>query len=504
MKSRQLSEKRKMLYNATTNYIYFFLFAFLNFLLNPIFVGLLGTYYFAIWKTSLKVFDFLTMFDGRASQSIKWVIAQQRKNKLLEKQFKRAVFEALSVTLKALPYYILVLLTCSFTVNYLFEDFVEEDFLLVSVFGLLLSLHFLINLMCEVIDGVFVGMNEAYKSKSLKLLFLIFLNLFIVLNLIAGFGIIGIALSYLISTTLLLLILIFLLKSEFDWFKLKSLGEINREKTVIQPFSKWMSVWGFSDKLFVTQELFCISILLGTTAVTSFIFSSFIQVFSLSVTLLIGSAVMPYLANGNKTEGHSNFINGIKVYKEILYFITSILFGYMVIFNASFVFLWIGSDHYVGQIENFLLSLLFVFISLIRSDSQVGNLSLDLKSRALWSLIFCIGAFLFVYILFDFYPNMITILTVILAFRCLFYVTQRELVYKEIKGVGSGAKLVCVIFFLSPLVMYLGSNYLAESWLNLFIMSTLYSVIFSAIYYLFILDSSSRSFVFTMFRKVIG
>ena len=73
--------------NALASYSSFVINSALTFFLSPFLVQYLGTATSGIWKSVQKVLSFATVADGRATQALKWIIANSESdNNVIKKQ----------------------------------------------------------------------------------------------------------------------------------------------------------------------------------------------------------------------------------------------------------------------------------------------------------------------------------------------------------------------------------------------------------------------------------
>ena len=63
--------------NLVTYYLNFVVSAVVGFIVNPLLLGALGPLLFGVWKSLQRYLDFATVADGRASQALKWIVANR-------------------------------------------------------------------------------------------------------------------------------------------------------------------------------------------------------------------------------------------------------------------------------------------------------------------------------------------------------------------------------------------------------------------------------------------
>jgi len=369
----------KIKYNFIFNYAYFISYAAVNFLLNPILLVSLGPVYFGAWKTAIRYYELINFLDGRSSQALKWMIASEEKNSNNESKSNK-VNSAIYIFIRFLPVFITALLI----VTLFFEkltgtDLSPSEYNTILTLCSFLALNSLIVPLYEICDSIFVGLNRAYVTKTVQLIMLLLMNLvyYIVINLLE-MEVYWLAIITLIFSILNLVLMFVLLKNNYKWVKY-SKPEYESVKKFFD-FSKWILSWSFIEKYIISIELILISFVLGFSQNTIYILNSFVAQFGLSVTLLLGSSIMPYLGSIFTSEKKSA-INLLIVYKDILLLATFIISVDIIIFNQVFIDLWVGHSYYIGDLNTLIIVASFIQVTLIRSDAQITDMALLTSKR---------------------------------------------------------------------------------------------------------------------------
>jgi len=88
--------------------------------------------------------------------------------------------------------------------------------------------------------------------------------------------------------------------------------------------------------------------------------------------------------------GKGDLQKAIRVRSELMIFtwlIMTVFGSTMLLWNQSFVQLWVGGEYYAGAISNLLIILMVSQFVFIRNDANIIDLTLDLKTKVLFGLL---------------------------------------------------------------------------------------------------------------------
>lgn len=387
--------------NAFSSYLNFAITSIISFFISPLLVNLLGNYYFGIWKLCQKYLDFATVADGRASQALKWIVANHEGKGKSEKEKKQAVGSALYVWLYFLPLLLIIVGGIVFYLPHSVKELQFSDIPVIQMVGIILGLNIVFNPLFGIPDAVLVGINESHKSNNTQTFWIVFSNAGMLLAAYWGYGIVGMALAVFISAILKGISVLIICKLNTPWFGFQK-PEKSQTKSFFN-FSVWILIWSFVQRLLSSTEILIIGYFLGAQIVSNYVFSSFIIQFGVAFALMSGSAVMPGLG---KMFGQKDFIKVreiIHMVREIVLLI-AVLFGVLVLSsNEAFVRLWVGQEFYIGNLNNLLMVILMIQLTLLKVEGQIQDISLKVKNKVLWGLTGALLSIIFaalIYLLF--------------------------------------------------------------------------------------------------------
>mgnify|MGYP006147527565 CR=1 FL=1 len=495
MKSNML---KKIKLNVLSGYLNFAITSCLLFFISPFLIKFLGDSVFGIWKSIQKILTFASIADGKSTQALKWIIANdESKSNIKVKQ--QAVGSALRVWLYFLPFVILIVILLVCNLPSLINDLDPSLYSVLYQTGFILGANILLNPLLKIPDAILVGTNNGYKSNFIQIFGTIVSNLLMLLSSSLGYGLIG--LSFVVFTvTLFNAFFIF-------WICNKSISWLGVQKpTKIQvneffQFSFWVFLWSFVMKLILASEILLIGYLISSEMVTNYVFSAYLIQLAVSLGLLTGSAITPSLGNliGANEMKRSQVI--VVALRDIITLIALFFGSIVILINKDFVSLWMGESYYLGHYANILIVFTMVFLVLARIEGQIQDLTLNIKNKVIIGILVSTISVAFGFFGFYFLENIEGIFLGILIGRILMYISFNYMVNQFTKLKPNYFKYFCVILILTMLFQIVEFIPTVNSWFSLMFKLIIISVIILPIYFLIILSKSSRNTVKIYLKK---
>ncbi len=371
---------KKTKYNAIAGYLKFVITSLMVFALSPLLVHFLGAYSFGVWKTIQKILTFASITDGRATQALKWVIAndETNTNEIIKQQ---AVGSAVKVWFLFLPIMLLTIVLLVWNLPFFINELETSMYGSVYTVGLILGANFLINPLLAIPDAVLVGTNNGYKSISIQTIGVILSNFLMVFVCYLGYGIIGLASVVILITLVNGLFVFYICKKNITWLGIQKPSKEQLKRFF--GFSFWVLCWSFIQKLILATEIVLIGYLMNPTIVTNYIFTAYLMQLAISAAILAGSSITPALGRIIGANDIEKAKILVKTAREIILCISLFFAGIILILNKSLVDLWMGSTYFLGEYVNLLIVLIMVQFVLGRFEGQVQDLSLNIKKKVL-------------------------------------------------------------------------------------------------------------------------
>lgn len=384
---------KKATYNAYTGVFFFAIKMIITFIMNPFIIGILGSVHFGIWKTVENLLGFASIADGKATQALKWVIANQESSDDYDKK-RRAVGSALIVWFLFLPILLIIIGSLTYFAPYLIKDIAESDYYLVYYIFIILGINLIITPLFGISESIIIGTNRGWIANMNHIIWTIFSAVAMFLVLYYEYGLKGLVLIILSVSVLRGVNILWLCKKKTTWFGIRRPQKI--EIKSFFNFTTWVLSWSFIAKFLLGSEVLLLGIMIGPKDVSKYSFTSYAAVTGVSLAAVLMSSITPGLGRlfGNKE--YEKFIRVMGKIRELV-FAFSIFFGATILLlNRSFVFLWESEERFMGNYENMMIVLLMVQLILIRNEGFLIDLGLKLRVKVLFGIlsvliIFCLA-----------------------------------------------------------------------------------------------------------------
>lgn len=375
--------------NLAWNYINFVTSAVVGFVVNPLLLMFLGAAPFGAWKSLQRYFDVAVAGDGGAPQALKWLIAHQSSGENIG-QKRRAVGAAVLVWAAWLPVTILISIVLVLTIPHAMSGVPSELRASLTQAAVVLSINICLSGMLAIPTAALIGSNNGYRSMAINVLVTLVTNGLLVAVSFAGGGLIGLAAIMFAGSALNFFIAWSSCAKHIRWW---GINRPPRDEFIgVAKHSGWVLGWSYVQRLLLSSDLILISIFLGVLSVTAYTFTSYLSQFVLGICIMTTSAFMPRLGS---MIGSNDLHSSKKVasqMKEINFAIVAFTSSLILAFNNVFISLWVGSDHYLGDIANLIIVLSVAQTALIRNDSQLLDAALSVRGRALIGAVGCLIA----------------------------------------------------------------------------------------------------------------
>jgi O-antigen/teichoic acid export membrane protein len=354
-----------------------------TFILNPLLVTGLGDFGYGAWQVLGRLIGYISPAGGRPTQALKWTIANQQASTDFEEK-RRQVGSAVMVWFMFLP--LLALLGGILT--WFIPSWLDTPLdLYPSVrwaAGLLVANLIFTNL-AEIPQSVLRGENLGYKRMGLTTVFVLLGGGLMALAMFYDTGLIGIAFANLATTALTGTLFFLIVRSYVKWFGIaKPMFEAVRK---FLGLSWWFLAWTLVLQLLKAGDVVVLGIFDSAELVTHYSLTRYIPETIIGVIAIIVFGVTPGLGG---IIGKGELEKARRVRGELMiftWFVVTIFGSTMLLWNQSFVNLWVGEEYYAGMISNLLIILMVSQFVFIRNDANIIDLTLNLKKKVLIGLL---------------------------------------------------------------------------------------------------------------------
>jgi O-antigen/teichoic acid export membrane protein len=349
---------------------------------TPILVAGLGNSLYGVWQMLGRMITYMQAADGRPTQALKWLIANQQALDNPDEK-RRHIGSALGVWLMFLP----VILVLSIVLVWLAPIITKVPAELRGVVRFtcaLLVVNFLLTNLIALPESVLRGMNLGYKRMGLQAGLSVVGGVLTVGALYTGAGLIGLAWAQIVLAALTGVLFWFVVKRYVPWF-----GITRPRMAEVRSFLKlsiWWFAWTLINKLLMASDILVLGIVASAEAVTTYSLTGYAAITLLSIVTMVLGAATPGLGG---VIGTKQYDKALKLRREMMtmsWLLLTCIGSTILLWNRSFIYLWVGAEHYAGYWANLLTVIMIVQFAFIRNDTYVIDLTLELRGKV------CMGA----------------------------------------------------------------------------------------------------------------
>ena len=345
----------------------------------PILVRLLGQSLFGTWQVLGQLLGYLTSTDGRPTDALRLVVAN-RAAVDDPATMRRHVGSALVVWLLFLPLAAVaggVLVWLAPTLTKVSPALVP----VVRIAAALLVLQFLLATLSAVPEAVLRGANLGYKRMGLQSGLQILGGILAVGAVTLGLGLVGLSLAQVALATVTALCFWLLARRYVPWFGVAKPQRVDVRGMVRT--SVWLALGDLIAKLLVASDVVILGAVLSPAAATPYVLTGYASRTAMGILVLATMGAMPGLGSVIG-QGHKERAAALRAELLWLTWLAATVLGVaMLVWNRSFVRLWVGSEQYAGLVPNVLLVVATVQTAFIRCDSYIIDAALRPRLRVL-------------------------------------------------------------------------------------------------------------------------
>ena len=352
--------------------------AVVSLVITPILVGGLGRSLYGIWEMLGRLIGYMTATDGRPTEALRLVISQQQA--AAPDVNRRTIGAALAVWLLMLPLVAVVggaLAWLSPTLTHVSA----ENAPAVRITCLFLVLSFIFTGLAAIPESVLRGMNLGYKRMGLQAGLSIIVGALAVWVVKAGYGLEGMGASQIVRAFITGAVFWLLVKNYVPWFHVaKPTWDMIKS---LFSMSVWLSVGDLVAKILLASDVLILGWVIAPAAVTTYVLTSYAARTGLGVFVFTMGAAMPGYGG---LLGQKKFASAVKLRHELrmlTWLFTTVVGATILVWNHSFIHLWVGSRNYAGAWVDLLIVVNSMQTKFIRTDSYIIDAALNPKSRVL-------------------------------------------------------------------------------------------------------------------------
>jgi O-antigen/teichoic acid export membrane protein len=476
-----------------------------GFIIHPLLVRGLGDYGYGAWQVLQRLIGYASPAGGRSNQALKWTIANRQSSTDYQEK-RRQVGSAIVVWLLFLPLLVLLGSILAWFAP-LWLNASPELILPIRLTAAILVVNLIVLNLVDLPRAVLVGENLGYKRMGLSALLIFIGGGFTALALYFDTGLVGVATASLAATLLTGALFLLVARLYIPWFGLARPSFSSARKFL--GLSGWFLSWSFLVILMKSSDVVLLGLVDSVELVTVYSLTRYVTETIIYFITVVVFGIAPGLG---RFVGSGDFSKALRVRNEIMLFtwlLATVAGITILLWNHSFVQLWVGAKYYAGLTPNLLIILMITQFVLIQNDSTIINLTLDLRRKVLLGLLSVVLSIGFAAILVGVYQQGIIGLCLgIIAGRfCL------SIGYPWLIGSFFGVSLrtqfsnilrpVCISALLIFLALTLSPHLEVTTWLRLILAVMLTSLIVLLLAFFLGFSAIQRERVVHRIRKVL-
>jgi O-antigen/teichoic acid export membrane protein len=349
------------------------------FVVTPFMVTGLGDYYYGAWQIMMRLVGYISPASGRPTQALKFTLAKEQNSN--DYELKRSYVGS---TLEVLALFLPLMAALGGVLTWFFPYWIktpDQYVWNVRVACALLVLNLIGATLVAVPHSVLEGENKAYKRMGLSTFLVLVGGGLTWLALYFKTGILGVAGAALLSTVIQLLFFLQVVHQFSPWF-----GVARPSRQAVKKFlglSWWFMAWNLIMNLMLASDVVVLGLLNSVVSVTDYTLSKYAPETAITVVAMMVFGILPGLGG---IIGSGDLERAAKIRGEIMTFtwlVVTVLGTGILLWNRTFIGMWVGENHFVGAIPDMLIVLVVLQFVLIRNDANVIDLTLLLSQKVI-------------------------------------------------------------------------------------------------------------------------
>jgi O-antigen/teichoic acid export membrane protein len=436
-----------------------------GFFVTPILVAGLGRALFGVWEILGRLVGYMSATDGRPTEALRLTIANQQAIDDPASK-RRYIASALGVWLLFLP----ILLTAGIVLVWLAPTIGKvpaESYASIRLTAGLLVVNFILANLAALPESVLRGTNLGYKRMGLQAGLSVVGGVFTAGAIYAGSGLVGVAGAQVALTLVTGILFWFVVKKFVPWFGMAR--PTRADLRSLLGLSIWNTTGSLIAKVQLASDVIILGVIASASMVSTYVLTGYAAQAVTGITTLVLGAVTPGLAGligGREYEKTSALRNEMMAINWLL---VTAIGSIILLWNRSFLHLWVGEQYYAGSWANLLIVLVMAQTTFIRTDAYLIDATLKLRDRVLVSGVAALLSIAFSIILT---PSLgiVGLCIGLLVGRLVQTISYPFILNSRLGGAQSirprtiaRAGLVMALCFLGS--AYMGQRLQAESWL---------------------------------------
>lgn len=490
--------KKKAFFNSIASTTDFISKVGTKFFVSPIILSILGSSLFGIWQIIEQLVGYTKTADVRATQVLKWSISKKRFTNT-KHQLREELTAALYLTLLWIPIFLAIGLIITWYSPYITGVSESKYDLIRTVTSLMVASIILLKIF-DLFESVLRGLNIGYKLFGVRAGLVISGGILQVVALKLDYGLVGLATVQVLVTILTGIVFYYVVKKNVPWFKTVPI-KFQKIKSYTK-LSSWYIAFTFTKLIVYNSDRVLLGYLAGPILVTKYVLTQYVAQSILGLISNVINGIIPGLGSLLGTKDYQKVNKGrnyIIIYSLLISIPLSIVY---ILYNQTFITLWVGQENYAGNVEALLIIVVVLQFIIAGNDESIIKTTLDIKKIFVLNLSVSVVMITLFFILVPLF-NIVGLLISIFVSRSILtiyyplYLRKKYKLHIETKM----RKLFGSIILLS--IAYFLSSYLALSWFQLLLTCFITGIISFILSFYVLLTRSERKLIMEDAKKII-
>lgn len=370
---------RKAYLNALTEALDYATRLLVGFVINPLLVAGLGSYAYGVWQILDRLIGQLNHASDRPFQALKWTLASLQSSTDFEQKRRQVGCAALTWAMVA-PLFAAACCSLAWFAPELLQapPALHAE---VRIAAFMLAANLILISLVDLPRSILIGENLSYKRMGLSAMLSLLTGLLMALALYLDAGLIGLALAVLTVSTVSGVLFLRVAIRFVGW-----LGIARPRWSEVRQFAKlsgWFVVWALVMVTMRASDVAILGTLDSVEQVTSYTLTRYVPETLVNLISILVWGITPGLG-GVIGAGEYEKAAGLRGEAMVLSWVLITVIGTAtVLWNRAFLTLWVGADYYAGTLATLLIVSLITQFVMIRNDSYIIELTLDLRRKVL-------------------------------------------------------------------------------------------------------------------------
>lgn len=346
---------------------------------NPLLLAGLGAHIFGTWRVLWQWTGYVWATSGRSSQALQFAIAN-RQHVAGDDEKRSYVASALIVWLLFLPILVGVGAVGVWLVPVVLHTPAESVGAVRWAAALLVADAIALTaLSCS--RSVLQGENLGYQRMGLSTILVLVGGALMALAVLLNAGIIGVAGANLVNTLLTGALFWRIARVYVPWF-----GLARPSRATVRWFlglSSWFLGWKLVTQFMIASDVLILGALASVGLVAVYVLTKFVAESLNRLLVVLVNGVTPGLAGLVGAGEHGRAVRVRTETMALTWLVVTVVGASILLWNASFVGLWVGSEHYAGTVSTMLIVVMVGQFCFIRNDGFLIDATLDLRVKVL-------------------------------------------------------------------------------------------------------------------------